>query len=189
MQIAKTNDYNVKPWSEIIDGEIARMTELTAEFLQFSRPHLSNFKPEPIEECISRVVHLTQSQALMLGHQILITYRNSVPLYINMDKDKIVQVLINIVKNGLEAMNENGTIHIRLSHNGNNAVIEIEDTGRGIPKSELEKIFNPFYTTKQNGTGLGLSICYKIIQDHQGKMEIESILHQGTIFRIILPLS
>lgn len=85
-------------------------------------------------------------------------------------------------------MPEQGLVHIRLTHNGAQAVLEITDTGKGIPKEELDQIFLPFYTTKDSGTGLGLSICHKIIQDHEGTIEVESIAGEGTKFTISVPV-
>jgi diguanylate cyclase (GGDEF)-like protein len=188
LQIAKNNEYNIKPWYEVIEGEVLRMNELTAEFLQFSKPHIANVKVHNLEDCIQRVMHLTGSEAVFSGH--LVQYNKSQSsVFIEMDKDKIVQVLLNLVKNGLEAMKENGIITIRLmiDEQDHYAIVEIEDTGKGISETEISQIFNPFYTTKNSGTGLGLSICHKIIQDHHGKIEVHSILNKGTTFRIYLP--
>jgi signal transduction histidine kinase len=83
-----------------------------------------------------------------------------------MDRDKIVQLFINLVKNGFEAMEHYGTVTIRLWRNGPSVMVEVEDTGKGIPEAELGRLFDPFYTTRDNGTGLGLSISHKIVQDH-----------------------
>lgn len=104
-----------------------------------------------------------------------------------MDQDKMLQLLLNLVKNALEAMPEQGTVYIHLYLQNNNAVIEVTDTGKGIPESELDQIFIPFYTTKESGTGLGLSICHKIVQDHEGTIEVESVPNMGTKFTITLP--
>ena len=73
-----------------------------------------------------------------------------------------------MMKNACEAMEENGSIHMQLSRDQKNATLIIADNGPGIPSEQLEKIFHPFFTTKETGTGLGLSICYKIVQDHHG---------------------
>jgi signal transduction histidine kinase len=109
-------------------------------------------------------------------------------LYSLVDKDKVVQVLLNLVKNAIESMDESGTVTITLYQEQSKGVIEVQDTGCGIPESNLQQLFHPFFTTKESGTGLGLAICHKIIQDHCGKIEVESIVNEGTVFRIYLPL-
>jgi diguanylate cyclase (GGDEF)-like protein len=186
MQLSKNHEYNVKPWFDIIMNEITRMNELTAEFLQFSKPHISNMKPGSIARCIERVRFLTESQAVSRGHQITLENIGD-SVAVQMDKDKIVQVLLNLVRNAIEAMAEPGTLHIRAKLEHRDVVIEVEDTGSGIPEQELPKIFNPFYTTKENGTGLGLSICHKIVQDHGGSMSVRSEIGRGSTFAVKLP--
>lgn len=188
LQISRSNHYNIEPWYELIMDEINRMSELTAEFLQFSKPHVAHFKVRPIHQCIHRVISLMESESLRLGH--LIVYEPANPeLEMLMDQDKLVQLFLNLVKNAFEAMPDEGTVTIRLYASEDDAVIEIEDTGKGIPEAEMDKVFHPFYTTKDNGTGLGLSICHKIVMDHGGRMEVESKLMVGTTFRLTLPQS
>jgi signal transduction histidine kinase len=104
------------------------------------------------------------------------------------DKDKVVQVLLNLVKNAMEAMGESGTVTIALHLEQSNGIIEVQDTGSGISESDLQQLFQPFFTTKESGTGLGLAICHKIIQDHGGKIEVESTINEGSLFRVYLPL-
>ncbi|MNR39297.1 Sporulation kinase E [compost metagenome] len=101
----------------------------------------------------------------------------------------MLQLLLNMMKNACEAMESNGSIHIKLSRDQNNATLVIADNGPGIPSDQLEKIFHPFFTTKETGTGLGLSICYKIVQDHHGTLEVESELGIGTRFILNFPLA
>ncbi|MDF2652368.1 MAG: signal transduction histidine kinase [Paenibacillus sp.] len=186
LQISRSNKYNIEPWYDLIMDEINRMSELTAEFLQFSKPHVAHFKIRPVHLCIQRVISLMESESVRLGHQI-----NYIPehpeLEMLMDPDKLVQLLLNLVKNSFEAMSDEGTVAIRLYSSEQYVVIEIQDTGKGIPEAEMDKVFHPFYTTKDNGTGLGLSICHKIVQDHGGSMEVESKVHSGTTFRLMLP--
>jgi diguanylate cyclase (GGDEF)-like protein len=188
IDLSKSQSYNIEPWVDIIMNEITRMNELTAEFLQFSKPHISNMKPEPISVCLDRVKYLTESQAISKGHSINI-HNIDDSILIVMDRDKIVQVLINLVRNALEAMDEPGHIYIQVKQMDTKYIlIEIQDTGKGIPEDELPKIFDPFYTTKEEGTGLGLSICHKIIEDHGGILSVKSIVNEGTLFTITLPV-
>jgi diguanylate cyclase (GGDEF)-like protein len=189
IDLSKSQSYNIEPWVDIIMNEITRMNELTAEFLQFSKPHISNMKLEPLSICLERVKFLTESQAVSKGHSITLHNMDDSILVV-MDRDKIVQVLLNLVRNALEAMDEPGHIYIQVKRMDTNyTMIEIQDTGIGMPEDMLPKIFDPFYTTKQEGTGLGLSICHKIIQDHGGILSVKSIVNEGSLFTITLPVN
>ncbi|NEW05372.1 diguanylate cyclase [Paenibacillus sp. SYP-B3998] len=188
LQISKANGYNIENWYSMIMDEIDRMSELTAEFLQFSKPHSTQFRIHSLHECILKVISLMESEATRLGHQI--HYSESfLPVPILMDQDKMIQLLLNLLKNACEAMEETGVIQIKLTRDQKHATLVIEDNGPGIPSELLEKIFHPFYTTKESGTGLGLSICHKIVQDHEGTLEVESAPHRGARFIITFPLS
>jgi diguanylate cyclase (GGDEF)-like protein len=187
LQISKANGYNIENWYGLIMDEINRMSELTAEFLQFSKPHIVDYKLQSLQSCIQRVISLTESEATRLGHRLVYEHPEQ-PVSLWMDHDKMIQLLLNLVKNAYEAMPHGGIVYIRLQKNAKHAIVEVQDTGPGIPPEQLDKIFHPFYTTKENGTGLGLSICHKIVQDHGGMMEVESILKQGTKFVLTFPL-
>ena len=93
-----------------------------------------------------------------------------------------------MIKNGIEAMDQTGLISIALTRDGDNVQIAIADEGRGIPEEYLERLGNPFFSTKRNGTGLGLMVCHKIISEHNGKISVESSPNNGTTFNIHLPL-
>lgn len=187
LQISRTNGYNIEPWYDMIMDEINRMTALTGEFLRFSKPHATDFKLCPLQTCVQRVISLTDSETTRLGHE-LVCEMTQHPLQIWMDQDKIVQVLLNLVKNAFEAMPEQGIVKIGLSRMGGFAVIEVSDTGIGMTRDELDCIFQPFYTSKEEGTGLGLPICQKIVQDHGGTIEVESEKRKGTTFSVSLPI-
>ncbi|MFD0697259.1 ATP-binding protein [Paenibacillus sp. GCM10027628] len=188
LQISKANGYNIENWYSMIMDEIDRMSDLTAEFLQFSKPHSTQFRVHSLHECVLKIISLMESEATRLGHEI--HYSESFkPIFMLMDQDKMIQLLLNLVKNACEAMEESGIIQIKLSRDQKNATLIIEDNGPGISTDLLEKIFHPFYTTKESGTGLGLSICHKIVQDHQGTLEVESEPGRGARFIIMFPLA
>jgi signal transduction histidine kinase len=104
------------------------------------------------------------------------------------DADRLQQVLINIIKNAVEASSENATLRIKTARQGANAVIRISDSGTGIPEEDAERIFEPFYSTKKGGTGLGLCISQKIVDQHGGRILIETSRDGGTTFVIELPI-
>ncbi len=120
---------------------------------------------------------------------------SSASIVVEADNIGLEQVLINLISNAADAIEHQGTIIIRsylkpgADGNPGEAVIEVEDNGCGMPPEMLDKIFEPFFTTKEQGkgTGLGLSTAYSLIQAHHGRIEVESHVGQGTVFKIILP--
>lgn len=188
LQLSRGQAYNIAPWYEVIMGEVIRVTDLTAEFLQFSKPQAHLMKPERLGQCLERVLSLTESDAASRGHRISLELKGQAVL-VHMDRDKIVQVLINLIRNAFEAMNDPGEVHIVLVHEGDKAYTSITDTGSGIPDNALADIFNPFYTTKEEGTGLGLALCQKIAQDHHGEITVRSEVGVGSTFTLELPVA
>jgi len=110
-------------------------------------------------------------------------------LMIEAEPERIVQVLLNLLKNGLQAMPEGGELRIDLNKTHSSAVLKISDNGEGIPPESLPHIFEPFWTSKAKGTGLGLAICMKIMQEHGGKLAVESTVGVGTTFTATLQLA
>ena len=97
-------------------------------------------------------------------------------------------MLLNLLLNALQAIDVNGKIAVTVELQGKNAVIEVADNGRGIAPNHLPNIFRPFYTTKGDGTGLGLSLARRIVEDHQGRIDVTSTVGKGTTFAVVLPL-
>lgn len=190
MQVSKQNDFDVSPYYDIIMHEIKRMSDLTAEFLQFSKPSAHRPTKLSIQECVQAAVQLTESDAVSHGHQVAVA-ADGAPLFALLEKDKIVQVLVNVIRNAIDAMSESGsgTISIAVAPRGEYGLIEITDTGCGIPESHMDRLFQPFFSTKDKGTGLGLSISQKIINEHGGYISVRSKPGTGTTFTIRLPLT
>ncbi|QCT02983.1 integral membrane sensor signal transduction histidine kinase [Paenibacillus algicola] len=189
VQLSKVQNYNIQPWYNVIMGEITRVGELTAEFLQFSKPHMSNMKLDSLSGCMSRVFSLCESEAASRGHAFTMEQvEGEVTVY--MDRDKIIQVLINLIRNAFQAMENTGHVHLSLLTGDEPwALISVRDNGTGIPSEVLDRIFDPFFTTKEEGTGLGLSLCQKIVEDHGGYITVESTPGAGTTFTVKLPVS
>lgn len=127
-----------------------------------------------------------------LKNAILTTNLCASLILISIDANQIKQVLINLIQNAFEAMPEGGgEVEIRLTPNVDEHCVEISisDNGVGISEKQINEIFNPFFTTKENGLGLGLSICYRIIESHNGNIHIKSNAEQGTQFVVSLPLA
>ncbi len=104
------------------------------------------------------------------------------------DNNAIKQALLNIIKNAMNAIKDSGTIEVGAKIDSNNVVVSIKDTGVGIPEEALGKIFEPYYTTKSGGTGLGLTVVYKIMKEHQGDIQVHSVVGTGTTVRLIFPI-
>ncbi|MGQ8870745.1 ATP-binding protein [Paenibacillus sp. TSA_86.1] len=187
LQLSRGQAFNIAPWYEVIMSEVTRVTDLTGEFLQFSKPQVHHMKPEKLAHCLERVMSLTESDAASRGHRITLHVKDE-SVYVNMDRDKIVQVLINLIRNAFEAMSDPGEVHMYMMQEGDKVLISIADTGSGIPESSLTEIFNPFFTTKEEGTGLGLALCQKIVQDHNGKITVQSEMGAGSTFTLQLPV-
>jgi signal transduction histidine kinase len=110
---------------------------------------------------------------------------------LNLDRQRIHEALLNLVNNALQAMPQGGRLEVGVRNHPSSkrVIIQIADTGEGIPEEDLGKIFDYYFTTKEEGMGLGLPLAHKIIQDHGGTIDVESVAGQGTIFRITLPVS
>lgn len=189
---------------KIILTEIDRIDKLTSEFQQLTRPlKTPHFVKVNIEQMIHDVVMLMENQAIVKN--ITLAFFNKINLlppnyigimegtivnrssYILGDEAQLKQVLINLVKNAIDAVGKNGEIKILLSRKEDFIVMEVKDNGIGMSKEILKKIGTPFYTTKAGGNGLGLSVCYNIIEGHGGSIKVKSEFGQGTIFSIKLP--
>jgi signal transduction histidine kinase len=110
------------------------------------------------------------------------------PLWAEIDPERLQQVALNLIQNGIQAIEGEGALSVRLSAEGDLAKIQIEDTGKGIEAAQLEQIWTPFFTTKEQGTGLGLAIVKKIIEAHNGTVCVDSTVGAGTTFTIVVPL-
>jgi signal transduction histidine kinase len=137
-------------------------------------------------EIIGRVM-LGRQQALAKSNEISLRKDPSLP-EVEHDSDQIHQLLLNLLLNALQAIDANGKIAVTVERRGTTAVIEVTDNGRGIAADHLPNIFRPFFTTKGEGTGLGLSLARRIVEDHQGRIDVTSTVGKGTTFAVVLPL-
>lgn len=177
---------------EMIVGQSERLDRIISDFLTFAHPREPSFSLQDIREVIKNTIFLLEQDSRFTDQiEIKEIYESILPkVYI--DTDLIHQVLWNLLVNSLEAMPNGGHIKIMVRKTNlflRDAVeIVISDTGIGIPVHELDKIFEPFYTTKSEGTGLGLSVVQRIIDDHGGTIDAKSKKDKGTTFYIKLPV-
>ncbi|HDR7948217.1 TPA: two-component sensor histidine kinase [Bacillus toyonensis] len=172
---------------EIMLQEIERINGFVSELMLLGKPKPTNYEWCNIREILLYVVQLMESYASQYKVKVYLQIDGNLPV-INGDDKQLKQVLLNIIKNGIESMPEGGDIHIRAYEKTKGYLcIAVEDQGFGIEAGKLEKIGKAFYTTKENGTGLGLMITYKIIKEHQGSITIQSSMGVGTKVEIYLP--
>jgi signal transduction histidine kinase len=167
--------------------EITRINRIVSDLLQTARPHPPKVRKSDLNTTVEHAVMLGRQQALSKSTEITLRKDPSLP-EVEHDSDQIHQVLLNLLLNALQAIDASGKVAVTVELQGKNAVIEVSDNGRGIAPKHLPNIFRPFYTTKGDGTGLGLSLARRIVEDHQGRIEVTSTVGQGTTFAVILPL-
>ena len=174
--------------AEIMIKEVDRLNRVISQLLDFARPLALQKKRVSLQALVQHSLKMIERQATSGGVAIRADLATSLE-EINVDFDKVTQVLLNLYLNALEAMGEGGTLSISCSEDqGNPGVkIAVTDTGSGIDKKNLEHIFDPYFTTKQTGTGLGLAIVHKIIEAHGGEVRVDSEVGRGTTVTLFLP--
>jgi signal transduction histidine kinase len=172
---------------ELILKEIRRVNEIIEQFLTLSRPFQLNLRSSSLQDLLKNLVTLFQEEASYLGITLQSEIPSELPL-IKMDPERLTQAFINIMKNGMQAMGQGGTLCIETKSLKEGVEVIISDLGPGIPPEQMEKIFNYYYTTKEKGVGLGLPIAHRIIEAHGGQLKIESRVGSGTKVIVTLPV-
>ncbi len=176
---------------EVIAAEIRRIDTILQNFLEFSRPPRLRMQPVSPSAVVDSATRLLEHR--LRSYDVSVRVQRLEPLpEVTADPEQLKEVLVNIMVNACEAMVRGGTIDIEertvpLPDRKRAAVIRVRDSGPGIPAALREKIFHPFFSTKEDGTGLGLSIAQRIIADHRGRLEVESGEDRGTTFIISIP--
>ena len=168
-------------------SEVHRVNAIIQRFLKFARPPRLVMVKSNLDDFMTDYCPILQGEADAKG--LHFTLQTGSGAMVQLDREQMQQVFLNIVQNGVEATEPGGMMTIVLSSRAEHAIIEITDTGRGIPEKERGRIFNLYYTTKDDGTGMGLSIANQIVQAHGGNIELEPGEPEGTCFRILLPLA
>ncbi len=167
-----------------------RATNIVGNLLNFSRTGNSEeFTEIDINKLLNDTLQLLEPQLRKSNIEIVKDYAKN-PRSISGSAGKLQQVFTNLILNARDAMVGGGTITLRtLSENGSGVIVEVTDTGEGIPAEHLKKVFDPFFTTKEvgSGTGLGLAVSYGIVQEHNGTIEAISSNGDGTTFRLVFP--
>jgi two-component system, sporulation sensor kinase E len=173
---------------QVILSELNRIDSIINEFLILAKPQVVKYTRVDLIQIMKETVELLSAQAALFNVQIDVQYDTSLPS-VFCEPNQLKKVFVNMIKNAIEVMQNGGMIKILIENDYNRFVhISIQDQGSGIPVEKLKKLGEPFYTTKERGTGLGLMVSYKIIEEHKGRIEVESQESVGTTFHIHLPV-
>jgi signal transduction histidine kinase len=175
-------------FTEMIFKEIRRVNEIIEEFLTLSRPFQLDLKISSLQEILKNLLTLFQEEASSQGIHLQEEIDPHLPM-IKIDPERLTQAFINIMKNGMEAMEQGGSLRMEAHPLKDRVEVVISDSGSGIPPNEMGKIFNYYYTTKEKGVGLGLPIAHRIIEAHGGLLKVESQVGVGTKVTVLLPVT
>jgi signal transduction histidine kinase len=174
---------------KVIEEEILRINEIVDQFLRFAKPASPLFEKADLIPIFEETLQLLRPQIERGGISVQKEFE-SLPRA-TVDKEQMKQVILNLLMNAIQAMPKAGRLGLsdRMSRDGHWVELTIQDSGIGIPPEDIDKLFDPFFSTKEGGIGLGLSIAHRIIDQHHGKIEVESKPGKGTLFTISLPIS
>ena len=167
--------------------EIRRLDNIITQFLDGLRARAPKMALASLNKIIGETMELLGREIENRGQRVIQKLAGDLP-EIPCDATQIQQVLVNLIRNAMQAMNRGGEIRIETGAGSEAVWVSISDTGSGIPEEKLNRIFQPFFTTKKKGSGLGLMIVQRIIRDHGGKIDLESKPGRGTTFRVWLPM-
>jgi PAS domain S-box-containing protein len=172
---------------DVAKGEISRLDYIITQFLQAIRPAAPQLKLVFLNDVVEKTLDLLQPELGNRGLSVKTKLARQLPAA-PMDATQLQQVLVNLIKNAMQAMTKGGTLMLQTGEGADGVWVSVADTGGGIPQEQINRIFEPFFTTKKKGTGLGLMIVQRIVRAHGGRIELESHARQGMTFRVWLPL-
>ncbi|NCD04955.1 MAG: GHKL domain-containing protein [Spirochaetia bacterium] len=170
----------------VLSEEIERLNSIVVDFLFAVRPMDTKLKLTSVSRAINEICNFIEPE-LKENHVKLIRDIKSTPK-VELDTNLFRQALLNIIKNAMNAIDKKGTINICVKLRGDEVVIVVKDSGKGMDQNTVNKIFEPYFTTKASGTGLGLTVVYKVIKEHKGDIRVKSELDKGSEFTITLPV-
>jgi signal transduction histidine kinase len=171
---------------EVIGSEIRRLDRVVQGFLRFMRPHELVFKPIEVATLVQSAVVLVEAEWQSQGIRFSIEVSPGLPP-VEGDEELLRQALLNLIQNACQAMPKAGVVTVGARAEGQTLLVEVADEGVGIAPEEVERIFTLYYTTKPEGTGIGLSLVYRIVQMHDGSIDVQSQIGRGTTMTVRLP--
>jgi signal transduction histidine kinase len=181
-------DHRAMRHLEVIESEIQRLDRVVQTLVDFSRPVELQLKEQDLRRVVSAVLMLASAELETRDVHVQSDLPDR-PLLAKVDADLLKQALLNVVLNGAQAMAEGGKLQVRLAEDGRMASLSIHDEGNGIPDDVRDKIFDLYFTTKKDGSGIGLAMTYRIVELHNGSIEVESDATHGTTFILRFPLA
>ena len=181
-------DPNTRRHMDIIGNEIHRLDRVVQTLVDFNRPVELRLSSFDLRRLVEEVAMLAGPEAALQGVEVK-TCIEPVSLPIKADNDLVKQALLNVVLNGVQAMEHGGTLTIVTRREDATASIEVRDQGKGIAPDIQDKVFNLYFTTKKSGSGIGLAMSYRVMQMHSGSLNFTTELGTGTTFRLLLPLA
>lgn len=186
LQLGKSSaDQKLRRYMEIAIAELDRAASVLSDYLDFAKPQLNNVGKISVSEKMTSVLKIVSSYASMNRVEIISGIGEN--LYVSGDKSKLKQALINILKNAIEAMPDGGTLHVETFSSGGKVSVFVSDSGEGMTLEQLQKLGNPFYTTKAQGTGLGLMVTFRLLEAMNATLNYESEPGKGTKVCIVFP--
>jgi signal transduction histidine kinase len=174
------------PELSVIAGEISRLDRVVKTFLDFNQPVEPHMRPLDMNELVAAISQLITPEASSRAVDVIVRPAHR-PAIFNADLDLIKQAILNVVMNGVEAMQDGGRLTLETRVGGGVVELTVTDTGPGIPADLQDKIFNLYFTTKDSGSGIGLAVAFRFVQLHDGKIEVSSQIGSGTTFRFSFP--
>src|SRR3984885_4436801 len=181
-------DHRAMRHLEVIESEIQRLDRVVQTLVDFSRPVELQLKEQDLRRVVSAVLMLASAELETRDIQVQSDLPDH-PVLAKVDSDLLKQALLNVVLNGAQAMAEGGNLKVRLAEDGRMALLSIHDQGGGIPDDVRDKIFDLYFTPKKDGSGIGLAMTYRIVELHNGSIEVESDATHGTTFILRFPLN
>jgi two-component system, NtrC family, sensor histidine kinase HydH len=178
-------DKESKSYADLMVSEVDRLNHNISGLLQFARPREPQKKIVLLEELLKKTQTLMEGDCI--DSSITISVHAPPGLEVVADPDLLLQVLMNLLKNGINASGEGGSITVHAQERNGDVAIRVTDNGEGMTEEECERMFDPFFTTKKTGTGLGLAVSHQIIEQHRGSFEVTSTKNVGTEITIVLP--
>ncbi len=179
-------DTEKKKAAEVMSAEVERLNRVISELLEISRPSDIKRQETDLPFLLKSSLRLIQQDAETTGISIRSSYDENMPP-VMIDPDRVTQALINLYINAIQAMPEGGELSIEVRDHGSGVLVNISDTGTGMDEETKNKIFDPYFTTKNTGTGLGLAVVQKVVEAHNGSIEVTSEQNNGTRFTLFFP--
>ncbi|MBJ6362817.1 ATP-binding protein [Paenibacillus sp. GCM10012307] len=181
--MAERSPEHQRDYYRIVIDELDRANAIISDFLSLAQNRIVHKEKSSLNDIVRELAQLLRADANLRGQTIELELDESTPM-LELNEKEIKQLILNLARNGMEAMGHNGRLLLRTSLKPNNVQLQVSDNGCGISEEKLERLFEPFYTTKTRGTGLGLPLCLSIVERHHGKIAVESEEGRGTVFTV-----